>query len=116
MINGAHVVVFSTDPESDRIFFRDILKLSSVDAGEGWLIFSLPPSEVAVHPGNKNNIHQLYLTCANINIFVSEMKSKDIKCSEISNETWGQISSLTLPGGGTIGVYQPAHERPKYKE
>jgi hypothetical protein len=112
MITGAHTVIFSKDPDADRAFLRDTLKLASVDAGDGWLIFSLPPSEVAIHPGEKNNVHQFYLICDDIKSFVSEMKKEGIKCSVPNDEGWGVLTNLTLPGGGTLCVYQPRHERP----
>lgn len=112
MINGAHAVIFSKDPGADRAFFRDILKLANVDVGNGWLIFSLPPAEVAVHPSGKNDIHQLYLMCDDVHEFISKMKKNDIACSEVSDEGWGLLTNLTLPGGGKLGVYQPEHKRP----
>ena len=74
MINGAHVVISSTDPEADRAFFRDVLHLPHVDAGDGWLIFGLPPAEVAVHPSEKNDVHEFFLMCDDIEKFIVEMK------------------------------------------
>jgi len=87
--------------------------LPNVDAGEGWLIFSLPPSEVAVHPSSTNNLRELYLMCDDIGEFTGKMKSLKIKCSAIQNQGWGLLTKLTLPGGGKIGVYQPRHRRPE---
>jgi hypothetical protein len=112
-ITGAHSIIYTTNPEADRSFFRDILKLSKVDVGDGWLIFGLPPSEVAFHPSSGNEGHEFYLLCDDINSFVSEMKNHNINCSAVQNMGWGMLSQLTLPGGGTIGVYQPRHKRPK---
>ena len=113
MITGAHSIIYSTDPEADRNFFRDILKLTNVDVGHGWLIFGLPPSEVAVHPGEENDEHEFYLMCDDVNAFVAEMKTKNISCGEVQDMGWGVLTQLTLPGGGKLGVYQPRHARPE---
>lgn len=112
MITGAHTVIYSTSPELDRAFLRDVLKLTNVDAGDGWLIFGLPPSEVAVHPSGENNVHQLYLMCDDILAFRQEMSQHDIRCSDVEDQGWGLLSEITLPGGGKLGVYQPRHARP----
>ena len=112
MITGAHSIIYSTDPEADRNFFRDVLNLSNVDVGQGWLIFGLPPAEVAVHPG-ENDEHELYLMCDDVNAFVAEMESKKISCGEVRDMGWGVLTQLTLPGGGEVGVYQPRHARPQ---
>lgn len=111
MINGAHSVIYSKMPEVDRAFLRDVLGLPHVDAGEGWLIFGLPPAEIAVHPSEQNDVHELYFMCDDIEAFVAEMRSRDITCSPVENRTWGLLTRVTLPGGGKIGVYQPRHER-----
>ena len=113
MITGAHSIIYSTQPEKDRDFIRDVLKFPSVDAGGGWLIFGLPPSEVAVHPSNKNNVHELYLMCDDIQKLVSEMKALKIKSGKVQKQPWGLLVKLRLPGGGDLGVYQPLHSRPK---
>jgi hypothetical protein len=112
MIHGAHVVIYSTDAEADRAFFRDVLKYPHADAGHGWLIFALPPAEVAVHPSEKNDVHELYLMCDDVRALVSEMTAKKIACSEIHEEGWGSMTHVTLPGGGKLGVYQPKHASP----
>lgn len=112
MINGAHVIIYSKNAEADRAFFKDILHLNNVDVGDGWLIFALPPSEIAVHPTTGETFHELYFMCDDINAFVEEMKSYQTACSAIQNQGWGLLTELTLPGGGTIGVYQPRHARP----
>ncbi|HXX67823.1 MAG TPA: hypothetical protein VEK07_11605 [Polyangiaceae bacterium] len=112
MIHAAHVIVYSKDPAADRNFFRDVLKLSFVDAGHGWLIFALPPAEVAVHPSDENSVHKLYLMCDDVRAFVAEMTAKRVACSDIREERWGSITTLTLPGGGELGVYQPKHPSP----
>src|SRR5215813_6119626 len=113
MITGAHSVIYSTDAEADRAFLRDVLKLTSVDVGHGWLIFGLPPAEVAVHPSEENDVHEFYLMCDDVNAFVSGLKKRGIACGEIQNMGWGRLTQLTLPGGGKLGVYQPRHARPK---
>jgi len=113
MIIGAHSIIYSKNPEADRAFFRDILKMPNVDVGEGWLIFGLPPSEVAMHPSENNNEHEFYLMCDDINNFIGDMNKRNIACSDIHMMGWGMLTQLTLPGGGTLGVYQPRHARPK---
>lgn len=113
MLIGAHSIIYSTNPEADRAFLRDVLKLAHVDAGHGWLIFGLPPAEVAVHPSEKNDIHEFYLICDNIKEFVAAMKDHSIACDEIQDQGWGVLTHITLPGGGKLGVYQPRHARPK---
>src|SRR5436189_6062228 len=113
MINGAHIIIYSKDADADKAFFRDILKLNNVDVGSGWLIFALPPSELAVHPSEGNTSHELYLMCEDVSVFVSEMKKQGISCSDLQTQPWGVLTSLTLPGGGSVGVYQPRHQRPE---
>jgi len=112
VINGAHAIVYSTDPDADRRFFRDVLGLPNVDVGGGWLIFGLPPSEVAVHPAEENRRHELYLLVADVDAFIVAMRKQRVACSPVNDERWGRLTNVTLPGGGTIGVYQPLHERP----
>ena len=113
MINGAHAIIYSTNPAADRAFLRDVLKFPHVDAGEGWLIFSLPPTELAVHPSGQNDKQELFLLCDDIRVFVQEMAQQNINYSNIQNQSWGQITYITLPGGGKLGVYQPTHARPE---
>ncbi|HEY2956453.1 MAG TPA: extradiol dioxygenase [Candidatus Eisenbacteria bacterium] len=113
MITGAHSIIYSAKPEADRAFFRDVLKLPSVDVGFGWLIFALPPSEVAVHPSERSDVHELYLLCDDVEAFVAEMKERGVVCGPVEDRGWGLLTQLTLPGGGKLGVYQPRHERPK---
>ncbi len=112
MINGAHVVVYSKDAEADRAFFRDKLGFSSVDAGHGWLIFALPPAELAVHPSDENDTHELFLMCDDVQAFMAAMAEKKVTCSPIDEQRWGYITRLVLPGGGRLGVYQPKHPSP----
>jgi hypothetical protein len=113
MLIGAHSIIYSTNPDADRAFLRDVLTLPHVDVGEGWLIFGLPPAEVAVHPSDKNDVHGFYLMCADVEVFVAEMKTHNIACGPVQNQGWGLLTQLTLPGGGTLGIYQPRHARPK---
>ena len=113
MLTGAHSIIYSTNPEADRAFLRDVLELPHIDAGDGWLIFSLPPAEVAIHPSDKHNIQELFLMCDDIKAFIARMKSKNIECSNVKKQRWGSLTYLTLPGGGKLGIYQPEHARPK---
>ncbi len=113
MINGAHSVIFSTNPEADRAFLRDVLKLPNVDVGGGWLIFGLPPAEVAVHPSDKGGVHELYLMCDDVEALIAEMKTHGIACDPVQDQGWGLLTRLTLPGNGKLGVYQPRHARPE---
>ena len=113
MIIGAHSIIYSTKPDADRAFLRDVLKLTNVDVGEGWLIFGLPPAEVAIHPSGKNDVHEFYLMCDDVEALVAEMKKSNIVCGPVWNQGWGLLTHLTLPGGGRLGVYQPRHARPK---
>ena len=113
MIIGAHSIIYSTSPERDRALLRDVFKLPHVDVGAGWLIFGLPPAEVAVHPSEKNDVHELYLMCDDAEAFVAAMRKRGIACGPVHSESWGLLTHVTLPGGGKLGVYQPRHARPK---
>jgi hypothetical protein len=113
MIIGAHSIIYSKSPEADRILLRDVFELPHVDVGEGWLIFGLPPAEVAVHPSAENDVHELYLMCEDVEAFVDSMKEYGVLCGEVQNAGWGLLTHVTLPGGGKLGVYQPRHPRPK---
>ena len=112
MITGAHVLFYSTNPEADRAFLRDVLKLPNVDVGHGWLIFGLPPAEVAIHPSEKNDVHELYLMCDDVEALVTEMNEHNVSCTPVQNLGWGLLTQITLPGGGKLGIYQPRHARP----
>ena len=109
MINGAHVIIYSKDAEADRGFFKDVLAFPSVDAGHGWLIFALPPSEAAFHPGDENDQHQLYLMCDDLNAQMKLLSEKGVECSEVQEPPWGLLTTIRLPGGGKLGLYQPKH-------
>jgi hypothetical protein len=113
MINGAHCIIYSTNSDADRGFLKDVLNLPSVDVGQGWLIFGLPPSEIAIHPSDKDGSQELYLMCADIEVFVTEMERRGIAVSEIDDKGWGLLAQVTLPGGGKISVYEPRHARPE---
>jgi catechol 2,3-dioxygenase-like lactoylglutathione lyase family enzyme len=109
MIFGAHVVVSSKDAQADRAFLRDVLGMASVDAGHGWLIFALPPAEVAVHPAAETNSHELYFLCDDLKAEIAALAEKGVHCSELQEARWGSITHVTLPSGGQVGLYQPKH-------
>src|SRR5579863_9343952 len=118
MVNGAHVLLYSQDPEADRAFFRDVLQFRSVELGQGWLIFALPPAELAVHPGDFAQNHAnhpvlgcvLYLMCTDLTSTVQSLAAKGVSCTEIDQAPWGIRTTVRLPSGGEIGLYQPTHE------
>ena len=112
MITGAHSIIYSADAEADKRFFKDVLKFPYADAGRGWLIFGLPPSEIAVHPAEQNGMQEFYLICDDIDVFVKEMGEHNVTCSPVEHQRWGSLTQLTLPGGSKIGVYEPKHPRP----
>ena len=109
MIIGAHTVIYSLDAQADRAFIRDVLGYANVDAGDGNLIFKLPPSEVAVHPSDYEGFHELYFICDNLLKTIADLESKGIMCSGVSDEDWGKLTSIILPSGGSVGLYEPLH-------
>jgi len=109
VFTAGHVVISSRDAEADRAFFRDVLGFSFVDAGDGWLIFALPPSEVALHPSDKNGIHEFYLMCDDLEATMTELAKHDVPCSAPVDTSWGIRTTFQLPGGGELGLYQPKH-------
>jgi catechol 2,3-dioxygenase-like lactoylglutathione lyase family enzyme len=109
MISGAHVILYSKDAVADRAFLRSVLGFASVDAGHGWLIFALPPAEVAVHPAEKDERHELYFMCDDLQAEIAALKKKGVKCSNVQEERWGSLTMIQLPGGGKVGLYQPKH-------
>ena len=109
MISGAHIILYSKDAEADRAFLRDVLGFPHVDAGHGWLIFALPPGEVAVHPAEDNGKHELYFLCEDLAGEIAALNGKGVVCSQVHQERWGAITQIRLPGGGEIGLYQPRH-------
>ena len=117
MIDGAHALLFADDPEAARAFLRDVLGFDAVDAHGGWLIFALPPAELAVHPveGNDRTAgeHQLFLMCRDIRRTAAELEARGVELeTPISEERFGLITSLRVPGAGEIGLYQPTHASP----
>ena len=109
MIYGAHVIVHSNDAEADRALFREILGFQSVNAGQGWLIFALPPGEAAFHPSADNGPHELYFMCKDLETEMASLKGKGVKFSKVQEARWGSIRRMRLPGGGKVGLYQPKH-------
>jgi hypothetical protein len=119
MINGSHFLLYSKNPEADRAFLRDALEFRSVDAGRGWLIFALPPAEIAVHPIDEDAPPQnpdgqvigasLYLLCDDLDATMKSLESRNVLFSEVNEAPWGIVTTFRLPGGGEIGLYQPTH-------
>jgi catechol 2,3-dioxygenase-like lactoylglutathione lyase family enzyme len=112
MISGAHVMIFTRDEDADRAFLRDVLEIPCIDSGGGWLIFRLPPAELGVHGHEKNDVHQLYLICDDLDATIARLGDKGVTCGEVTTASWGRASSVPLPGGGKIGVYEAHHARP----
>ena len=112
MIDGAHIILYSKDAEADKAFIKDVLKFKYVDVHKGWLIFKLPPSEVAVHPSDENDMHELYLTTNELDLEIAALKKAGVACEEPSQQSWGRLTHIQLPGGGRLGLYQPRHARP----
>jgi hypothetical protein len=115
MINGAHIILYSKNAEADRAFIADVLKFSHVDAhsGSGWLIFKLPPAELAVHPSDENDLHELYLMTDDLDLEIRSLTKAGVKLEPITQQRWGRSTRIQLPGGGTLGLYEPRHARPQ---
>jgi predicted enzyme related to lactoylglutathione lyase len=110
MITGVHAILYAKDAERVRAFLRDVLEFPSVDAGHGWLIFALPPAEVAAHPADDEEFHELYLMCDDVEATVEKLKSQGVKFTmPVADRGWGLVTRFELPGGGEIGMYQPRH-------
>jgi len=119
VITGSHFLLYSTDPDADRAFFKDVLRFDAVDAGHGWLIFALPPSEMAVHPssGSVSHAHAganlaglvLYLMCDDLDATMASLHAKKIRCGNVETAEWGTTTVVTLPSGARLGLYQPTH-------
>jgi catechol 2,3-dioxygenase-like lactoylglutathione lyase family enzyme len=110
VINGAHVILYSRDADADRAFLRDVLGFSHVDAGGGWLIFALPPSETAVHPTDGEQRLELYLLCDDVEATMHELEERGVEfTSPVRDERWGRVTSVRLPGGAEVGLYEPRH-------
>jgi hypothetical protein len=112
MISGSHSIIYSKDAEADRAFLRDILGLPHVDVGDGWLIFALPPSEIAIHPAEKNDLHEFFFICDDVEALVESLAEREVTCTAPVDRGWGILTQVTLPGGGKVSMYQPRHERP----
>ena len=112
MIHGGHVVIYSKDADADKAFFRDILKFPYIDVHDGWLIFKLPPSELAVHPSDANDRHEFFLMTDNLPDELAALKQAGATFDEPSLQAWGLLARIQLPGGGRLGLYQPRHARP----
>src|SRR5215469_16207295 len=113
MITGVHMIVFSPDAEKVRAFFADVLNLPSADAGGGWLIFALPPAELAVHPADGGTGHELYLMCDDIGSTLAELRAKGVEVSrDISDQRWGLLAGIALPDGAELMIYEPRHPSP----
>jgi catechol 2,3-dioxygenase-like lactoylglutathione lyase family enzyme len=107
---GSHVIVYSRDAEADRAFFADVLGQPHVDAGGGWLIFKVPPAELAVHPSDGPSGHELYFMCDDLEATVSDLRAKGVEFTrEVTEERWGRLTRFRLPGGGEVGMYEPKH-------
>ncbi|MEY9838385.1 VOC family protein [Streptacidiphilus sp. EB103A] len=112
MITGGHVIIYSRDAEADRAFFRDVLEYPHVDAGHGWLIFKLPPTELAVHPTDGPETQELYLMCDDVDETVRNLTAQGVEFTQpVTDERWGRLTRFRLPGGGEVGMYEPRHQR-----
>jgi hypothetical protein len=109
MIIGAHALIYSRNAEADRAFLRDVLRLDHIDAGEGWLIFALPPAEIGVHPGAQNGAHALSFMTDDIEAEIARLRAAGVVCPDAENRGYGIATEMMLPGGGQIQLYQPLH-------
>ena|SRR5215472_7249159 len=117
MFFGTHMLLYSRNAEADRAFLRDVLEIRAVDAGEGWLIFALPPAEMGVHPGENEIRHAeanlaagtIYLMCRNLRATMERLAEKGVQCGPVHEAEWGVVTSIPLPGGSSLGVYEPRH-------
>jgi hypothetical protein len=113
MINGGHVILYSKDAEADKAFIKNVLKFPYVDVNQGWLIFKLPPAEIAVHPSDENDLHEFYLMTDDLELEIRSLKKAGVSCDDVTQQGWGRLTRIQLPGGGTLGLYQPRHQRPQ---
>lgn len=117
MFLGTHLLLYSRDPEADRAFLRDALEIRALDAGEGWLIFAMPPAEMGVHPGESQIEHAgtnlaaatVYLMCRDVQATIKSLEAKGVVCGPVQETGWGIVTSIPLPGGSSLGLYQPCH-------
>lgn len=112
MIDGVHLIVYSSRAEAVRAFFQDVLGLDWVDAGGGWPIFALPPAELAVHPADGPDHHELFLMCSDLDATIDRLRERGVAVDEVSEQRWGRLATVHIPQAGTIQVYQPSHPRP----
>ena len=112
MISSAHVMIFTCDEAADRAFLREVLEIPCIDSGGGWLIFKLPPAQLGVHGGERNDVHELYFICDNLDATIAKLASKEVTCGEVRTASWGRATSIPLPGGGKLGLYEAHHARP----
>ena len=108
-IIGMHALLYSKKDEATRSFFRDVLGFASVDAGRGWLIFAMPPTELAIHPTEGEEYHELYLMCDDIDATIADLRAKGVATQPVQDRPWGRVTQLTLPSGAELGVYEPRH-------
>jgi predicted enzyme related to lactoylglutathione lyase len=114
MINAVHTILHAHDADAARAFFRDVLELDSVDAGGGWMIFALPPAELAVHPAEQGGRHELYLMTDDLVATLAKLRDRGVKVtSEPSEQSWGLLAAIDVPGAGPLGLYQPRHPVPR---
>jgi predicted enzyme related to lactoylglutathione lyase len=110
MVNGVHALIYAEDADKVRAFFRDVLGFPAVDAGQGWLVFALPPAELGIHPAEGKGHHELYLMCDDVAATVEELKRKGVELTKpVEDQGWGLVTALKIPGGGELGLYQPRH-------
>ena len=117
MFFGTHLLLYSRDAEADRAFLRDVLEIPAVDAGDGWLIFAMPPVEMGVHPGESQIEHAgtnlaagtVYLMCRDLQATMERLKTKGVICGAVQEAGWGVVTFIPLPGGSSLGLYQPRH-------
>lgn len=112
MITGIHTIIYSRDAVADRAFVHDVIGWRGVDAGGGWLIFAAPPAELAVHPDQNNGRHEIFLMCDDLAAEMDRLSGHGVDCAPVTDEGWGLLTSLRLPGGGTLGLYEPRHAMP----
>jgi hypothetical protein len=112
LVTGAHVMIFTRDEDADRAFHHDVMEIPCIDGGGGWLIFKLPPAEMGVHGGESNDVHHLYFMCEDLDSAIARLGDKGVSCAEPFTASWGRATSVPLPGGGKIGLYEPRHPHP----
>jgi hypothetical protein len=113
-VSGAHMIIYSANAGADRGFLQDVLGFPHVDVGQGWLIFALPASEIAIHPAQASGEHEIYLMVDDVVAFAARMNDRGILCTPPRDQGWGVVTQLSLPGGGQLGIYEPRHARPKW--